>query len=158
MADPAPIWVTLTVPVITAVAGYLVPKLDLIAFNKTKQYAGTWYAYYRDPDGAHEIQEEIWYFSKLGRVTVTRSGKATFKGRLEVGQSKAFMRVESTLSSNDRLFVLLHPPHNPRLGDAVPSVCLWLGEDLNSRATAGHAMLSRAPIKGPAIADEFIRA
>src|SRR5438046_2720579 len=101
MAD-TPIWVQLLTPVITACAGWGVSKLVLLSVGDLKEYEGTWYAYYRDPD-SNEVQEENWCFTTLGKVTVSRNGRTTFKGRLKLKGNKAYMNVDSTVSSGEKL-------------------------------------------------------
>jgi len=152
-----PIWVQLATPAITAMAGWATSKLDLLSFGSLKQYNGLWYAYYRDPDD-HGIQEELWNFSKLGSVVVTRNGKTTFKGRLALKGRKAYMQVVSVKTGEERLLVMLDPPTNPRNGDERPSICLWLGEDGDGRTTAGHGLISRSRLENANTKDEFIRA
>lgn len=156
MAD-APIWVTLVTPFVTAWAGWMTSKLDLLSFGGLKEYEGDWYAYYRDPDEG-KVEEELWTFSKLGRVTVKRGGKTTFEGRLVLKGTKAYMHVESVKTRKERLLVMLDPPANPRNGDEKPSICLWLGQDGKRRTTAGHGLISRRSLQRPEIKDEFIRA
>jgi hypothetical protein len=158
-APAAPIWVLLVTPVITALATWVTTKFEIMSLHRIKQYEGTWYAYYRDPD-SKEVQEEIWNFSMLGAVTVSRNGKSTFKGRLTLKGNKAYMNVDSTMSTDERLFVMLDTPVNPRTGDQQPSLCIWLGKSANHTTTAGHGQLSRGKLTSPDIniRDEFIRA
>jgi hypothetical protein len=156
--SPAPpIWVTLVTPVIAALATWATTKFEIMSFHRIRQYEGTWYAYYRDPD-TKEVQEEIWNFSTLGAVTVSRKGKSTFKGRLILKGNKAYMNVDSTISTDERLFVMLDTPNNPRTGDPRPSLCIWLGKSTDHTTTAGHGKLSRERLTDPMIKDEFIRA
>jgi|SRR5215472_15369469 len=159
MAD-APLWVAIVTPAITAVATgattWITAKFEVLAFKELKQYEGIWYAYYRDPD-SKECQEELWTFSALGNVTVSRNGKTTFKGKLSLRGNKAYMNVSSTISRDERLFVMLDRPVDPR-GDLKPSVCVWLGKSANYTTTAGHGLLSRQKLTNPPIKDEFVRA
>ena len=159
MADAAttPIWVTLVVPVITAAATWMTTKLELLSLNRVKEYQGTWYAYYRDPD-TKGIEEEIWSFSTLGRVSVSRAGRTTFKGSLVLRSNKAYMDVHSTMSGDERLLVMLDTPNNPRNGDSRPCGCIWLGKSGDHTTTAGHGLLSRTRLESPPIRDEFIQA
>src|SRR5438105_3163753 len=121
-----PVWVTLVTPVIAALATWVTTKFEITSVHRFKQYEGTWYAYYRDPD-TMAVQEEIWNFSILGAVAVSRNGKNTFRGRLTLKGSKAYMNVDSTVSRDERLFVMLDTPNSPRTGDPQPSLCIWLG-------------------------------
>jgi hypothetical protein len=153
----APIWVTLVTPAIAALATWITTKFEIMSVHRIKQYEGTWYAYYRDPD-SKEMQEELWRFSMLGAVTVSRNGKRTFKGRLTLKGNKAYMNVDSTISTDERLFVMLDTPNSPRTGDQQPSLCIWLGKSADHTTTAGHGVLSREKLTSPGIKDEFIRA
>jgi hypothetical protein len=159
MADPisTPLWVPLVTPVVAALATWATTKFELLSLHRLKQYEGTWYAYYRDPD-THKIQEEIWCFTVVGGVTVSRNGRVTFKGRLSLKGNKAYMNVDSTISNDERLFVMLDTPNNPRTGDSWPTVCIWLGKSANHTTTAGHGLLSRFKLEQPSIKDEFFRA
>jgi hypothetical protein len=152
-----PAWVTLATPIVTAAATWVVSKLDLLSVGGLSQYKGTWYAYYRDPDGNHEIRSEIWDFSSVGGVTVSAGGRVTFKGRLKLLGNKAMMSVVSTLSKTEGLQVLLNAPNDPR-GYKQPCVCVWLGSDASSRTTAGHGLLSRTQLTAGEVNDEFLRA
>ncbi len=159
-APTTPLWVPLVTPVIAALATWVTAKFEILSLHRIRQYEGTWYAYYRDPD-SRKCQEEIWNFSTLGRVTVTRNGKVTFKGTLNLKAGKAYMDVTSTISGDERLFVMLDTPNNPRTGDSRPSACSWLGKSGNHTTTAGHGVLSRNRLEDTAIAaikDEFIQA
>jgi hypothetical protein len=68
------------------------------------------------------------------------------------------MNVDSTPSGEERLFVMLDTPKNPRTGDDRPSVCIWLGKNADGKTTAGHGMLSRTPVRSPSVKTEFISA
>jgi len=152
-----PIWVQFTIPFVTAIATWSVSKLDLISLGGVQEYTGQWYAYYRDPDSG-KIESEIWAFSKLGAVTVSRNGSVTFNGKLTIKGAKAYMYVTSAVTKRERLFVTLNAPTNPRTGEAQGSACIWLGEDGSHRITAGHALLSRKPIHVPKVPEGFMRA
>ena len=154
MAD-TPIWVTLTTPVLAAVATWATTKLDLISFSSLRQYKGLWYAYYIDPDTL-QLEEEFWEFSTFGTVTVSRKGTVTFRGRLVLKRSKAYMQVESVKTKQERLLVMLDPPTNPRTGGAMPSRCLWLGQNGKNITTAGHGLISRQQLNSPSIRQQFI--
>jgi len=156
MAD-TPAWVQLTVPVVAAAATWVTTRLDFGSLGRVKQFGGLWYAYYRDPD-TRKCEAELWEFSSLGAVSVSRNGRCTFKGRLSLKGNKAYMNVKSTISSDERLFVMLDTPSNPRNGDFRPSVCIWLGKSADHTTTAGHGLLSRERIDNPVIKDEFLRA
>lgn len=157
MAD-SPIWVQLLTPVIAAAATWITTKFEVLSFRRLRQYEGIWYAYYRDPDNG-EIQEETWIFSNLGRVSVNRNRKITFKGRLSLKGGKAYMNVDSVQTGDEKLFVMLEPPNNPRNGDERASICLWLGKDGGSQITAGHGLMSRNKLdKLPDIKKVFLRA
>ncbi|CAD6880624.1 hypothetical protein [Methylomonas albis] len=156
MAD-TPIWVTLITPVVSALATWLVTKLDLLSFSDLSQFKGTWYAYYRDPDGSHEIRKEIWEFSAIGTVSVQARGKITFKGRLKLIGNKALMSVVSTHAKTEGLQVLMDAPNDPR-GYSRPCVAVWLGSDGSHRITAGHALLSKNELTTEEVENEFLRA
>jgi hypothetical protein len=155
MAD-TPAWATLLAPVIAAVAAWATTKFEVLSLPLIREYAGSWYAYYLDPD-SRTLEREMWKFSPLGIVTVTRNNKTTFKGKLSLRGNKAYMNVQSTIARNERLFVMLDVPVNPRTGDDRPSVCIWLGKSADGATTAGHGLLSRKEIVRPTIKDEFLR-
>jgi hypothetical protein len=156
---PTPIWIQLTVPVITAVATaaatWATSKLDLFSYHSLKQYEGSWFAYYRDPD-TRKIENEIWEFTKFGNVSVKRNGRETFKGRLVLKQKKAYMQVENVQTGVERLLIMLDPPNYPRIGGQGPSHCLWLGQNNLGNTTAGHGLISRDQQNDPQLKDEFI--
>ena len=152
----SPVWVQLTTPIVAAAATWILSRTELWAIGSLREYSGTWYAYYRDPD-TKQLQTELWEFSPLGNVKVSRNSKTTFKGRLSLKNNKAYMHVRSTVAKGERLFVMLNSPVNARTGDAGPSVCIWLGQDGRHRTTAGHGLLSRTPIPDPQIKDEFLQ-
>jgi hypothetical protein len=156
----APTWVLISTPIISAVATGVVTwastKLEVFSLRRVRQFEGIWYAYYRDPN-TKSLQEEIWTFSPLGKVEVSRGGRTTFKGRLSLKGNKAYMYVDSVISSVDRLFVMLDSPNKPK-GDPTPAVCIWLGLDDKWATTAGHGLLSREKLENPLIKDQFLRA
>ena len=86
-------------------------------------------------------------------------GTMTFKGRLTLKGNKAYMDVISTISGDERLFVMLDTPNNPRTGDSQASTCIWLGKNKNHITTAGHGVLSRSRLEDAAtrVKDEFIQ-
>ena len=151
-----PIWVTLVTPVIAALATWVTTKFEILSVHRIRQYEGIWYAYYRDPDNK-EVQEEIWQFSSLGAVAVYRNNRNTFKGKLTLKGNKAYMNVDSTITADERLFVMLDTPNSPRTGDPQPSLCIWLGKSADHTTTAGHGLLSRSKLPNPAVKDEFLR-
>ena len=148
MAD-TPVWVQLVTPVITAVATWVTTKFEVLSVRQLKQYEGNWYAYYRDPDDASTVQEEIWEFSTLGSVKVRREGRLTFKGRLSLKGGKAYMNVDSVRTADERLFVMLESPTDPRGGERA-SICLWLGKEEMSRSLLNIAKrpLPRLTLRG----------
>jgi hypothetical protein len=157
-APATPVWILLTVPVITALATWATTKFEVLSLRRVREYEGLWYAYYLDPD-TRKPQEELWNFSVIGRVTVTRNGKITFKGVLTVKGNKAYMDVKSTLSEYERLFVMLDSPTNPHTGDSRSSPCIWVGMNGNGATTAGHGLLSRIRLQSldQLLKDEFLQ-
>jgi hypothetical protein len=154
MADA---WATLLAPVIAALATWATTKFEVLSLHSIKEYKGTWSAYYLDPD-TKKLEKEIWTFSPLGTVSVSRNNKTTFRGKLSLRGNKAYMNVQSTVSRNERLFVMLDAPTSPRTGDNRPCVCIWLGKSGDGSTTAGHGLLSRADLSRPIIKKEFLRA
>jgi len=148
-------------PIMSAAATWAFTNVDFPSLRRFREYEGPWHAYYLDPDEPERVgvQHEVWSFTRLGRVTVTRHGKVTFKGRLSLKSNKAYMLLDSCIVAEERLFVMLDKPTLVR-GDLrrEPLPCLWLGRDERYRITAGHGLLRRDPIEAPQIKNEFLRA
>jgi hypothetical protein len=153
----APAWVLLLVPIITALSTYAITKIELLSLRAVKEFEGPWHAYYIDPD-TRNVETELWTVSGLGAVTVSRGKKTTFKGRLTLRGNKAYVAATSTLSRDERLFVMLDVPLNPRTGDHRPCPCIWLGKSGNNLTTAAHGILSRDPLQNPPLKSEFLLA
>src|SRR6266478_534133 len=95
-APTTPLWVPLVTPVIAALATWVTAKFEILSLHRIRQYEGTWYAYYRDPD-SRKCQEEIWNFSTLGRVTVTLPFRVTVTlPRVEIWNFSTLGRVTVT--------------------------------------------------------------
>jgi hypothetical protein len=92
-----------------------------------------------------------------GSVTVSRNSRTTFKGRLSLKGKKAYMCVDSTVTTNEQLFVVLDARNDPR-GDPRPSICIWLGNSGEQTTTAGHGLLSRTKLDNPSIIKQCVLA